>query len=513
MYRFLFFIFFFPFFVFGQSSDVNYVKSVRYKEARTSSLSSPSVSQASVEVQYFDGLGRVIQHVSHRGSGRGLDLITPYQYDGLGRLVKEYLPYERTSPSESIDTNPISSLLSFYSSEVSDATSSPFSEVLHERSPLGRVIKSASPGESWKMGSGHEQEIVYTGNKASEVYHFKVNTNGTEPSVSYMGWYPAQQLHKTVVKEEDWTASDGRLHTSEVFMNKNQQKILERRYVLEANSVVPVDTYYLYNVYGDLIYVFSPKLSAAIVKNGALVSGYPALIAELGFTFSYDYRGRLATRRFPGAQTEKFVYDALDRLVASGPYPSPFLGETAVGWIHTKYDALNRPAYSLWVAGANCSLSENYYLSGNYDVSESRSSGRSINGVSVGYTNSVAPASGEVLQVYYYDDYHYPDAPSSIPSTIKGQAVFFNKTNAPKGLPTSTWTRVLEARSKKRGEQTAFLYDVNQRVIAELTTHYQGGSTDVHSLFDFAGNVLETETLHKQNANAEVLSVSEAFSY
>src|SRR5699024_6927912 len=216
---------------------------------------------------------------------------------------------------------------------------------------------------------------------------------------------------------------------------------------------------------------------------------------------------------FPGAQTEKFVYDALDRLVASGPYPSPFLGETAVGWIHTKYDALNRPAYSLWVAGANCSLSENYYLSGNYDVSESRSSGRSINGVSVGYTNSVAPASGEVLQVYYYDDYHYPDAPSSIPSTIKGQAVFFNKTNAPKGLPTSTWTRVLEARSKKRGEQTAFLYDVNQRVIAELTTHYQGGSTDVHSLFDFAGNVLETETLHKQNANAEVLSVSEAFSY
>ena len=70
----------------------------------------------------------------------------------------------------------------------------------------------------------------------------------------------------------------------------------------------------------------------------------------------------------------------------------------------------------------------------------------------------------------------------------------------------------MEARSKKRGEQTAF-HDVNQRVIAELTTHYQGGSTDVHSLFDFAGNVLETETLHKQNANAEKAFVSEAFSY
>jgi len=48
------------------------------------------------------------------------------------------------------------------------------------------VVKSASPGESWKMGSGHEQEIAYAGNKALEVYQFKVNTNGIEPSVSYM---------------------------------------------------------------------------------------------------------------------------------------------------------------------------------------------------------------------------------------------------------------------------------------------------------------------------------------
>lgn len=378
---------------------------------------------------------------------------------------------------------------------------------------MGRVVKSAAPGENWEMGSGHEQESVYTGNKASEVFHFKVDTNGTHPSISYLGRYPAGHLHKTIVKNEDWTATDGLLNTTEVFANKNQQKLLERRYVLEGNSAVAVDTYYLYDVYGDLIYVFSPKLSATIVKNGALVSNYPALIEELGFSFSYDYRGRLSTRRFPGSLRENFIYDALDRLVASGPYPSPFLGETALGWIHTKYDAQNRPAYSLWVAGAECSLSENYYLTGNYAVSESRSSGRSINGVSVGYTNSVTPTSGEVLQVYYYDDYEYPNAPSSIASTIKGQAVFFNKTNAPKGLPTSTWTRVLETSSERSGERTDFLYDVNQRVIAQQTTHYQGGSTKVHSLFDFVGNVLESETLHQQDATSDVLSVSEVFSY
>ena len=44
-------------------------------------------------VSYFDGLGRAVQTVVPKGSATQKDIISPVEYDVLGREVKKYLPY------------------------------------------------------------------------------------------------------------------------------------------------------------------------------------------------------------------------------------------------------------------------------------------------------------------------------------------------------------------------------------------------------------------------------------
>ena len=326
--------------VIGQTG--NYIKSTTYKVATTASIVSPAPSQASQGITFFDGLGRPIQQIASKQSNSGRDIITPIEYDTFGRQTKEYLPYVPTTASSQ---NYVPTALTDVLNYPTYLGQNPFSEKLLESSPLNRVLKQAALGSDWKIGSGHEIKLDYQTNVASEVKLFTATAtwNGTLGLYDIVlgngagtTFYVANQLYKNITYDENTTATPVETAGSTVeFKNKEGQVVLKRTY----NGAVKHDTYYIYDIYGNLTYVIPPKADIAITQ---------AVLDNLCYQYKYDYRNRLVEKKLPGKQWEFIVYDKLDRVVATGPALSPFSDVTSVGWLITKYDAFSRPVYTGW---------------------------------------------------------------------------------------------------------------------------------------------------------------------
>jgi RHS repeat-associated protein len=496
------------------SSGENYIKTTTYKVETTATITNPTAQQAVVEITYIDGLGRPKQKIAHQQAGDGGDIVTHIAYDGFGRQPLEFLPYVR-SASQSFDGNGLGSTTAFYSnSSNGPTTSNPWSEKLFEESPLNRVLKQAAPGNDWAMNGGHEVKFSYETNTANEVHYFKVNLTTNNPTLEHNGKYPMGHLYKNVTKDENWQPGDIDKGTVVKYTDKMGRMVLKRTFdkASTGNTTITLDTYYVYDVYGNLTFVLPPKLSEQIPANGTILQ--PKLDA-LAYQYKYDHRNRMIHKQIPGKHREFMVYDALDRLVATGPALSPF-GDQVEGWLRTKYDVFNRVAYTFWQQGvANQQTRINLTNGTPAFVSEERLSGNNtntVNGIVFSYTNRVAPTSSyHILTINYYDDYLYNGAPATIPSTVaNGQSdVYYKKTTQkPKGMPTGSWVRQLETAAQNNAITSYSLYDIKARPVRVNSTNAANGYTQTDTEFDFT-----TITKHKKYAGASELVITDAFFY
>ncbi len=262
-----------PFLVAGQTLTENHIKTTIYKVPVTTSYEAFSTpSQDKIEnVTYYDGLGRPIQNISVKQSGNGTNIVTHIEYDSQGRQKKDYLPYKSTNSGLNFEPTADLDQLQFYSTlspSVQDnlnfeVTNFPYTDKLIEDSPLNRIFQQAAPGEAWKLGSGHEIKFDYQTNIANEVRKFKVTffPNTTENhTLEIDGFYAANELYKSVVKNENWTTVDGLNKTIQEFKNKEGQIVLKRTF----DNDQAFNTYYVYDVFGNLSYVIPPTASDAI---------------------------------------------------------------------------------------------------------------------------------------------------------------------------------------------------------------------------------------------------------
>uniref|UniRef100_UPI0035C6BFE4 DUF6443 domain-containing protein n=1 Tax=Chryseobacterium sp. TaxID=1871047 RepID=UPI0035C6BFE4 len=271
---------------FAQSQNENYIQS--------RSCLNDDCSRKSETITYFDGLGRPKQIISVKATPGGKDLVTPVTYDGFGRQVKTILPVPAATQNSSIHTGITDETAANSYYGVSNA----YSEKEMENSPLDRVLQQASPGEPWKMSSGHTQKLKYETNLGTEVKKFitstttstvsNVSTTVSTLSVSTdnSGYYPASTLYKNTVTDED-----GNPVTE--FKNGQGQTILVRR----NDGAQNVDTYYVYNEYNQLAFVLSPKAVKQISDNSNLITD--AILNELCYQYRYDGRDRLVEKRLP----------------------------------------------------------------------------------------------------------------------------------------------------------------------------------------------------------------------
>jgi RHS repeat-associated protein len=275
-----------PTLVLAQSQDQNYIKTTTYK-VETTVVPTPSNVQKTENITYYDGLGRPIQKVAHQQSASGKDIVSPIEYDGFGRNAKEYLPYvNQNTPSLDFIPTAVSTDVGSYYLNTNpnvtgnpnfETTNNPYSQKEFEASPLDRLTKQAAPGDPWSMGSGHEIKYEYQTNIPREVRKFKVvfapgttETHRVEPS----GFYTENSLYKTVTKTENWTPTPTPEfnNTTQEFKDNEGRVVLKRTF---SHDVVPnsfpvayadlvYNTYYVYDIYGNLSYVIPPLASDAI---------------------------------------------------------------------------------------------------------------------------------------------------------------------------------------------------------------------------------------------------------
>ena len=513
-----------PVLALAQSQDQNYVKTTTYKKPTSEgSVDTNLPANATIQVSYFDGLGRPIQQVAHKQSATGKDIVTPIEYDGFGRQVKEYLPYvPTTAASQEYKANALTDILNFpdYLGQ------SPFSEKELENSPLNRVMKKAAPGDinSWAKGSGHEIKFDYQTNVANEVKLFVATADGTNysangyyaPTLTQTTTYQPNQLYKTITYDENSAATpvEGNGSTVE-FKDKEGRVVLKRTYstVGTETTIEQHDTYYVYDQYGNLTFVIPPKVDT----NGTITND---VLNNLCYQYRYDYRNRLVEKKLPGKQWEFIVYDKLDRVIATGPAFSPFSNLTTIGWMVTKYDVFNRPVLTGWMPSTTVTSAGRKTLQDtrNNDtvLQESKSATNTmINGIGFRYTNTAFPntTTYHVLSVNYYDDYNFANAPTAFTNVLTQPVYYNNSTQKPKGLPTGSWTRAVSTSSSATGSTSYTLYDYKARPIRTYTRNHLNGFTQLDSFLDFTGKALYTVTTHNRSATTATQTIQDNYTY
>lgn len=510
-----------PLLVLAQSADQNYVKKIIYKQATNVLIPAPTAQQANVNITYLDGLGRPIQNIAVGQSANATNIVTPITYDDFGRQDKDYLPVAVSTTSLDFTANStiISAVSNYYSALNGSEGAYPYSEKRFESSPLNRVMEQAAPGYDWSMDNPdkHTVRFTYATNDTGEVKLFKanaiwnastglynvslINGNGTTS-------YNNNELYKIATKDENWKNGDNSNNTTEEFKDKEGRVVLKRNY----NNNQAHDTYYVYDQYGNLSFVFPPKAEGNITTE---------ILNGLCYQYKYDSRNRLVEKKLPGKQWEFIVYDKLDRVVATGPALAPFnnlIAQSKQGWMITKYDVFNRVILTAWKEFSSRVALQTIY-NGATVFNETKSINPvTVNNIAFRYTNNVEPKTGyHVLTVNYYDNYDYVGAPANYIVTLDGlnQCYYNNSTQKPKGLPTGSWVRVLENSTDTKAEISYTLYDKKARPVKSYTTNHLNGYTSAEIKLDFVGKTLYTITKHKKDGVAvtPIIEIREDFTY
>ena len=506
----------------AQTATKNYVKETTRRTASVGSL--PIVGGTNVHLvttTYYDGLGRPVQVVDQNSSpDDNKNIVTHIEYEKNIGQVKQYLPFTSPGYTTSSTGGSFPIVTTYYHSDfVADAqaktlqfyqdyngnTANPYSETRKEASPRQRALETGFPGSQWSLNAELSQDernsvrSAYSLNAANEVKRYTVTTSFSDGvyknSISENGFYPAAMLNKTVVKNENWKPGDGSNNTVEEFKDPQGNVVLKRSY---DNSVAH-DTYYVYNKLNLLAFVLPP------------MTGGSAAAADLdkwGYRYNYDARKRLVEKKLPQKDWEYLVYDKADRVVMSGPVYSPF-GEGTKGWLMTKYDNFGRVAYTGYYAGSTFTSAVRNTLAQNNFTTETKSTANTtIDGIAVRYTNTGFPTSFKLLTVSYYDNYDFPNAPTSF-AAVEGQTV----KNPVKGQPTGSWTRTLTTATSTAGTLSYSLYDDKYHVIRSYSQNHLGGYTQTDSKLSFTGVPAKTVTSQKQNASAAVLTITDNVAY
>jgi len=250
---------------FSQSPSKNYTKNKTYNKESVSAI---TANDTISNVTYYDGLGRPIQQVTAKASGNDKSIIQHIEYDAYNRQPKQYLPYESAITNLAYDATPLTKIQALYSGTKYETTSNAYSESFYENSPLNKIHKKAAPGTLWKGSTTDDNDNTikfdYQINKENEVKKFGVtftsgNTELTE--LVFLGYFPANLLYKTIIKDENWSPEEGKSKTTEEFKDKEGRIILKRTYVKKGTLDDPMDTYYVYDKFSNLTYVIPPLAS------------------------------------------------------------------------------------------------------------------------------------------------------------------------------------------------------------------------------------------------------------
>lgn len=521
-------------------SNYNYVKSESMLVGSTS-LGSLSNNDKNATIDYFDGLGRPIQ-TAYLGASPSTynsnNVIQFYEYDNQGLQKKSYLPYMATSNVTAVNSvfraNALSEQANFYNDGQNDVVVDlrPFVESEFENTPLNRVLNSFGPGKLWKDNNrkvAARQKVA-----AGNTFRKWTIVDGMPVSVAE---YPSNSLvYIESTDEENRKVRD--------YSDSRGLTIL--REVQESASTW-LQTYYVYDSYGNLRFIIPPEASANLsgtTENGqdpveyvdtnitlppsnfnhyvynspgsiTLAPGFEHNAATNGgfsitvgitpvyaqeaymYQFQYDDEQRLISQKDPGADWVFYVYDKWDRLVMS--QDGLQRAKTTKEWTFIKYDRLNR-AVMTGIYESNASHST---MISNVKASNNRyeSTTNSATGYTLTTSYPTAINAGDLLTVNYFDDYGFTgnaswDAENSETAYNFSNPTGYSNTKQTlvKGLPTGSKTKIL---GSSNWLNSVVYYDDDYQVIQIYSENHKGGIDKITNQFTFSGRMSKSTYTHK----------------
>ena len=472
------------------STTENYVYSKIY-------LSDPTLPnvRTSETVQYFDGLGRPKQIVNIKASPQGKDVVTPIEYDGFGRQVKDYLPIPQGQTlNGAIVPTPLANVTNtLYGQEKI------YAEKTLENSPLDRLLEQKQVGTAW---NDKPVKFQYDANVQGDYVRKYEPTTMWDPigkmtvtTLQLLQYFLPNSLYKNTVTDEDGNK------TIE-FKNGKGQVMLVRKVISATENA---DTYYVYNEYNQLAFVIPPASSAT-----------PDDTALNNFCYQYRYDGksRLVEKKLPGKGWEYMVYDKADRLVMTQDANMKPSGK----WLFTKYDKFSRVVYT-GIANIGAQFvriqvqdSVDYFINQGQPSNEERNTtGFTNSGVPIYYGNTVYPTTvDKVLTVNYYDI--YPTGSPAATNTFTQNLLTDDPTkpSTTKGMPLVSYVKNIE---DDNWTKSYSYYDIKGRVIESYSVNHLGGFTRTESQLDFAGVPQKTITKHQRLSSDTPRTITEIFTY
>lgn len=249
-------------------------------------------------VKYYDGLGRLEQTVAVGASPSGADLVMHSSRDRAGRIVQQFCATPSAGGGAYVDGARVHALAA-----ETYADANPYALTEYEQSPLGRQAAVTGAGQAWHS-TGKSTRMAYTTNSASgsglKCRLFSVSDTrcctDTVVTVTTNGFYPAGELLVTRTEDED-----GRV--SLVFTDKQGRTVLTRSLTDGRHA----DTYYVYDIAGNLTAVFPPAFSAKV--GSGKISSTSTDARDFAYFYIYDWFGRCRAKKLPGRDWQITAYD------------------------------------------------------------------------------------------------------------------------------------------------------------------------------------------------------------
>ncbi len=466
--------------LFSQSNSQNYIVSTTFlDEAGTQNLD---------VINYYDGLGRETQTIYKNVTCTQGDLVTCKDYDGMGRVYKEWMPL----PFSNNNGNFIQS-----GAWTDRDIDEPYTKVIYEPSSLSRIIETWGVGLEWHKRKGIEKKYLFNDNSALlSAVCFRVENNRLKKT----GKYKRHDLYVEYTNNEDG-------HEMYIFTDKLGNLVLERR----VNGDEYIDTYYVYDEHNKLRFVLPPLAADELTSatDGFFEMKNDNVLGKYAYVYKYDSRNRCNYKKLPGCAEINMTYDIHGNLIFSdnGELRKKDLVE------FYRYDKYNRIIMRGVISAPNFDWETNSYQ-GTYEI---------YNGNSrcYGYSNSTGLdiATKDIHEVYYYDDYsflnlfeEYIDSLTYKPREGYGMQYVDEQVAhlSSNGLQTGSLKKIIGDDNKLF--INASYYDNKRRLVQSRTNNYMGGYDCYYYQYDYVGNVLRKIHSHNDPTNT-VFGYEELYTY
>ncbi len=447
-----------------------------------------TIGQENQSMQYFDGLGRPSQTVQLMASPTYKDIVQHIEYDGFGRESSKFLPYAEQSGNGSFRAVAKTTQSDFYKvgggwDAAVVKTPNPYAVTVFENSPLNRVLEQGAPGSAWQpsptAGTGHTVKTDYGTNTATGLDVVKLWTV-TASGASGTTNYSAGKLYRTTVRDENSVNITARSGSVDEYKDFEGRVVLKRVW---ENETKALNTYYVYDDFGDLRYVIPPAVTGTSFSELSTDPTFTNFDNYI-YAYKYDERRRLIEKKIPGKGWEYLVYNKNDQVVLTQDAEQRVRKE----WSYSRYDAFGRTTSSgLYSNTVKLTRAD---VSGLVDAAtgplwETRS------GADYPSPATTFPLAGTgititPLIVNYYDDYTFAGA-TTLPVS---------------GITKSTKIKSLQTGTKiyrTDGTQpllSVMYYDDYGRVIQTASKNHLEGTDYVTNTYNFPGELLTSTRVH-----------------